>query len=71
MEKGVVLFCKCFGIPNSPRSLDLDDPQGLIASSAVQQKKMGGERGVSLRVPGMPFSFSCSGSYRLAIAGHI
>ena len=25
------LFCKCFGIPNSPRSLDLDDRQGLIA----------------------------------------
>ena len=33
------LFCKCFGIPNSPRSLDLDDRQGLIASSAMQQKK--------------------------------
>ena len=33
------LFCKCLGIPNSPRSLDLDDPQGLIARSAVQQKK--------------------------------
>ena len=31
------LFCKCFGIPNSPRSLDLDDRQGLIASSAMQQ----------------------------------
>ena len=30
------LFCKCFGIPNSPRSLDLDDRQGLIASSAMQ-----------------------------------
>ena len=29
------LFCKCFGM----RSLDLDDPQGLIASSAMQQKK--------------------------------
>ena len=27
-------------IPNSPRSLDLDDGQGLIASSAMQQKKM-------------------------------
>ena len=25
------LFCKCLGIPNSPRSLDLDDRQGLIA----------------------------------------
>ena len=35
------LFCKCFGIPNSPRSLDLDDRQGLIASSAMQQKKKG------------------------------
>ena len=35
------LFCKCFGIPNSPRSLDLDDRQGLIASSAMQQKKNG------------------------------
>ena len=33
------LFCKCFGIPNSPRSLDLDDRQGFIASSAMQQKK--------------------------------
>ena len=33
------LFCKCFGIPNSLRSLDLDDRQGLIASSAMQQKK--------------------------------
>ena len=32
------LFCKCFGIPNSPRSLDLDDRQGLIASSAMQKK---------------------------------
>ena len=28
-----------FGIPNSPRSLDLDDRQGYIASSAMQQKK--------------------------------
>ena len=27
------LFCKCLGIPNSPRSLDLDDRQGLIARS--------------------------------------
>ena len=33
------LFCKCFRIPNSPRSLDLDDRQGLIASSAMQQQK--------------------------------
>ena len=33
------LFCKCLGIPNSPRSLDLDDRQGLIASSAMQKKK--------------------------------
>ena len=33
------LFCKCLGIPNSPRSLDLDDRQGLIARSAMQQKK--------------------------------
>ena len=32
------LFCKCIGIPNSPRSLDLDDRQGLIARSAMQQK---------------------------------
>ena len=31
------LFCKCLGIPNSPRSLDLDDRQGLIARSAMQQ----------------------------------
>ena len=30
-----------FGIPNSPRSLDLDDRQGFIASSAMQQKKNG------------------------------
>ena len=29
-----------FGIPNSPRSLDLDDRQGFIASSAMQQKKI-------------------------------
>ena len=29
-----------FGIPNSPRSLDLDDRQGFIASSAMQQKKV-------------------------------
>ena len=35
------LFCKCIGIPNSPRSLDLDDRQGLIARSAMQQKKKG------------------------------
>ena len=28
-----------FGIPYSPRSLDLDDRQGFIASSAMQQKK--------------------------------
>ena len=28
-----------FGIPNSPRSLDLDDRQGFIASSAKQKKK--------------------------------
>ena len=28
-----------FGIPNSPRSLDLDDRQGFIASSAMQQKQ--------------------------------
>ena len=33
------LFCKCLGIPISPRSLDLDDRQGLIARSAMQQKK--------------------------------
>ena len=38
---GVFLFpvCECLGIPNSPRSLDLDDRQGLIARSAMQQKK--------------------------------
>ena len=41
----VALLCfwfpvlQVFGIPNSPRSLDLDDRQGLIASSAMQQKK--------------------------------
>ena len=37
----VVLFpvLQVFGIPNSPRSLDLDDRQGFIASSAMQQKK--------------------------------
>ena len=28
-----------FGTPNSPRSLDLDDRQGFIASSAMQPKK--------------------------------
>ena len=33
------LFCECLGVPNSPRSLDLDDRQGLIARSAMQQKK--------------------------------
>ena len=33
------LVCECLGIPNSPRSLDLDDRQGLIARSAMQQKK--------------------------------
>ena len=33
------LFCKCLGIPNSPRSLDLDDRQGLIARSAMAKKK--------------------------------
>ena len=32
--------CECLGIPNSPRSLDLDDRQGLIARSAMQQKKI-------------------------------
>ena len=32
-------LCECLGIPNSPRSLDLDDRQGLIARSAMQQKK--------------------------------
>ena len=36
------LFCECLGIPNSPRSLDLDDRQGLIARSAMQQKKKDG-----------------------------
>ena len=36
------LFCKCLGIQNSPRSLDLDDRQGLIASSAMQKKKNSG-----------------------------
>ena len=37
----VLLFpvLQVFGIPNSPRSLDLDDRQGFIASSAMQQKK--------------------------------
>ena len=30
------LFCKCHGISNPPRVLDLDDRQGLIASSAMQ-----------------------------------
>ena len=42
------LFCKCFGIPNSPRSLDLDDRQGLIASSAMQQKKTSRRRDSSV-----------------------
>ena len=37
------LFCECLGIPNSPRSLDLDDRQGLIARSAMQQKKKRGK----------------------------
>ena len=44
------LFCKCFRIPNSPRSLDLDDRQGLIASSAMQQKK----KNLPLRLHGIP-----------------
>ena len=48
------LFCKCFGIPNSPRSLDLDDRQGLIARSAMQQKKkkkpaLGSAAGIGVR----------------------
>ena len=31
------LFCKCHGIfSNPPRVLDLDDRQGLTASSAMQ-----------------------------------
>ena len=45
---GCLLLCgvlfpvlQVFGIPNSPRSLDLDDRQGFIASSAMQQKKKG------------------------------
>ena len=37
---GVLLLCRvfvsCYGISNSPRILDLDDRQGLIASSAMQ-----------------------------------
>ena len=33
-----------FGIPNSPRSLDLDDRQGFIARSAMQQKKKKGRQ---------------------------
>ena len=33
------LFCKCFGIPNSPRSLDLDDRQGLILARLCSKKK--------------------------------
>ena len=39
VQDHLFLFCKCLGIPNSPRSLDLDDRQGLIARSAMQQKK--------------------------------
>ena len=35
----LVPVLQVFGIPNSPRSLDLDDRQGFIASSAMQQKK--------------------------------
>ena len=46
------LFCKCLGIPNSPRSLDLDDRQGLIARSAMQQKKKVLRRGVLTTGPG-------------------
>ena len=42
------LFCKCLGIPNSPRSLDLDDRQGLIARSAMQQKKNSEEHWLSV-----------------------
>ena len=49
------LFCKCFGIPNSPRSLDLDDRQDLIASSAMQQKK------VIVAGPAFFFALCCLG----------
>ena len=52
------LFCKCLGIPNSPRSLDLDDRQGLIARSAMQQKKKGN------RDPG-----ACAGEHTGTICG--
>ena len=62
------LFCKCLGIPNSPRSLDLDDRQGLIARSAMQQKKknsieFGAGRKLSVvrhaRIWTPPFDASC------------
>ena len=51
------LFCECLGIPNSPRSLDLDDRQGLIARSAMKQKKKKKARCCLGQVPGgAPFS---------------
>ena len=47
IEQKKNLFCKCLGIPNSQRSLDLDDRQGLIARSAMQQKKKNLLKGVA------------------------
>ena len=66
------LFCKCFGIPNSPRSLDLDDRQGLIASSAMQQKKKKVEcKGASGTLPCMLCSNVVSRNSELDAAGLI
>ena len=63
---GVFLFpvCECLGIPNSPRSLDLDDRQGLIARSAMQQKK-NNNNGLS------PENTSGFLRIRLQIQGHL
>ena len=65
------LFCKCLGIPNSPRSLDLDDRQGLIARSAMQQKKKKVNYSLPLCHTHIPYSvlpsFPCATSSRVYI----
>ena len=60
------LFCKCFGIPNSPRSLDLDDRQGFIASSAMQQKKE-----VSFASMSCPFFFRTPLAQAVSVQGRM
>ena len=61
------LFCKCLGIPNSPRSLDLDDRQGLIARSAMQQKKKGdsiSQHSVDVHMPVSEFALTSPCDHR-------